>query len=152
MAQTMPFSEARKLEAKRKAHFACVICHQWFVEVHHIIPQEHGGTDDIENAAALCASCHDLFGGNPDKRKQIRQMRDLWYEICETRYKDSPSSHLNARIEEIKAQAHENTALLKDIKNVLEQFYATQGVDVSHAMTFSALTGVTGAYIPIKKT
>ena len=87
----MAFTEARELEAKRKAQFSCVICHQAFVEVHHIVPQTAGGSDEITNAAAPCAGCHDLFGGNPDKRRQIRQMRDFWYELCETRFRDSPS-------------------------------------------------------------
>jgi HNH endonuclease len=45
----MPFTEANKLQVKRRAHFSCIICHQPFVEVHHIIPQAAGGTDDLEN-------------------------------------------------------------------------------------------------------
>nr|WP_275444531.1 HNH endonuclease [Paenibacillus sp. ACRRX] len=81
----MAFSEKIKLEAKRRACFRCVICHKVFVEIHHIIPQAEGGSDTIENAAPLCASCHDLFGGNPEKRKQIREMRDDWYERMERR-------------------------------------------------------------------
>ncbi|HCQ91348.1 MAG TPA: HNH endonuclease [Clostridium sp.] len=56
------------------------ICNKLFVEVHHIIPKLEGGSDSIDNAAPLCSSCHDLFGGNPEKRKQIRQMRDYWWE------------------------------------------------------------------------
>jgi hypothetical protein len=56
-----------------------------FVEVHHIQPESEGGPDTLDNAAALCASCHDLFGGNPEKRKQIRQMRDDWWQKMEER-------------------------------------------------------------------
>ena len=82
----MAFSEKVKNEAKRKACFRCVICHKAFVEVHHIIPQSDGGDNELENAVPLCASCHDLFGGNPEKRKQIRQMRDLWYDLMKRRY------------------------------------------------------------------
>ena len=77
----MGFSERVKYEAKRKAAFQCCRCRSIGVEVHHIIPQEHGGSDDMENAAALCPRCHTYFGGNPDKRKEIIQMRDLWYEM-----------------------------------------------------------------------
>lgn len=77
---TVAFSEKIKLEAKRKSAFRCVVCIKPFVEVHHILPQECGGDDTIDNAAPLCASCHDLFGGNPNKRKQIRQMRDFWFD------------------------------------------------------------------------
>ena len=82
----MAFSEALKEKVKRKACFRCVICHQAFVEVHHIIPQSEGGDDSEDNAAPLCAGCHDLYGGNPEKRRQIRQMRDHWYEEMEKRY------------------------------------------------------------------
>ncbi|KAF6585926.1 HNH endonuclease [Paenibacillus sp. EKM211P] len=81
----MAFSEKLKLEAKKKACFRCVICQKPFVEIHHIIPQADGGSDTIDNAAPLCASCHDLFGGNPEKRKQIREMRDHWFDLMERR-------------------------------------------------------------------
>lgn len=81
----MAFSEKVKLEAKKKACFRCVICQKPFVEIHHIIPQADGGSDTIDNAAPLCASCHDLFGGNPEKRKQIRDMRDHWFDMMEKR-------------------------------------------------------------------
>lgn len=76
----MSFTEKVKLEAKRRSNFRCCICNKSFVEVHHIIPKLEGGQDSIDNAAPLCSSCHDLFGGNPEKRKQIRQMRDYWWE------------------------------------------------------------------------
>jgi hypothetical protein len=45
-----------------------------------------GGQDTEENAAPLCPSCHENYGGNPQKRKLIREARELWYEICETRF------------------------------------------------------------------
>lgn len=81
----MSFSEKVKIEAKKKAGFRCVICQEPFVEVHHIIPQKEGGEDTLNNAAPLCSRCHDLYGDNPSKRKQIRQMRDHWYEVMEKR-------------------------------------------------------------------
>lgn len=82
----MPFSEKIKLEAKKKACFRCVICQKPFVEIHHIVPQANGGSNTIDNAAPLCASCHDLYGGNPEKRKQIREMRDHWFDLMERRF------------------------------------------------------------------
>jgi len=81
----MPFSEKVKLESKKKSAFRCCICHKPFVEVHHIVPQSEGGPDTISNAATLCSSCHDLYGGNPEKRKIIRQMRDHWWELMSQR-------------------------------------------------------------------
>ncbi|MCL2085627.1 HNH endonuclease [Candidatus Saccharibacteria bacterium] len=77
----MAFTEKLKLRVKKKAAFRCVICRGEFVEVHHIIRPGDGGSDDEDNAAPLCASCHDNYGDNPSKRKQIREMRDYLYEI-----------------------------------------------------------------------
>jgi len=31
-------------------------------------------------------TCHNIYGANPQKRKFIREARDLWFEICERRY------------------------------------------------------------------
>ena len=82
----MPFSEKTKLEVKRKAAFACCRCRNIGVDVHHIIPEKDGGLDDVENAAPLCQNCHDQFGDNPSKRREITQMRDWWYETCNRMY------------------------------------------------------------------
>ena len=82
----MGFSEALKSKVRKKSHLACCLCKAIGVEVHHIIPQEHGGSDKEENAAPLCPSCHETYGANPKKRKFIREARDLWYEICAKRY------------------------------------------------------------------
>lgn len=92
----MAFSERTKLEAKKRSAFRCCICQKMFVEVHHIVPQAQGGSDDIENAAPLCSSCHDLFGGNPEKRKQIREMRDYWWSLMLDR-KAKLSQNLNLK-------------------------------------------------------
>lgn len=81
----MSFSENTKLEAKRRSAFRCCICQHIFVEVHHIIPQEEGGPDTLDNAAPLCGRCHDLFGDNPKKRKQLREMRDYWWDLMKER-------------------------------------------------------------------
>jgi len=78
----MPFPEAVKREARRRARFRCVVCHDLFVEVHHMQSQSEGGSDDLDNAAPLCGSCHNKFGGNPTLRKQLREMRDAWWESC----------------------------------------------------------------------
>jgi HNH endonuclease len=80
----MPFSETLKLTLKRKANFTCCWCldRRNKVDVHHIIPESQGGPDTEENAAPLCGSCHDLYGNNPDLRKEIRSRRDHWYESC----------------------------------------------------------------------
>lgn len=46
-----------------------------YVEVHHILPLAEGGSDTIENAAALCPSCHREHHHGMDKvllRKTLR--------------------------------------------------------------------------------
>lgn len=81
----MPFSERIRNLAKHKSAHRCCVCHKPFVEVHHLIPQAEGGNDSLENAAPLCASCHDLYGGNPEKRKALRQLRDEWWTLMDER-------------------------------------------------------------------
>jgi hypothetical protein len=80
----MPFNERLKLSVKQKANFTCCWCQERRnkVDVHHIIPESQGGPDTEENSAPLCGSCHDLYGNNPDLRKEIRSRRDHWYEFC----------------------------------------------------------------------
>ena len=84
----MPFNEKIKLEVKRKAAFRCCRCHEIGIEIHHILPQAFGGEDNIENAGPLCSNCHTNFGANPEKRKELRQMRDWWYEVVIEKYHD----------------------------------------------------------------
>ncbi len=82
----MPFSQGIKDKARWKSAYRCCVCHDVFVEVHHLIPEADGGPSTIENAAPLCAKHHDLFGGNPEKRAMIRAMRDAWWqEVAEIR-------------------------------------------------------------------
>ena len=82
------FPDDVKEEARKKANFMCVMCRKEFVaHVHHITPPEEDGSNDIDNAAPLCAGCHDKYGRDPLKRKEIRQMRDQWYSICVDMYK-----------------------------------------------------------------
>lgn len=77
----MAFKESLKKEVRMKSDGRCVLCHKPFVDIHHIIPQKENGNDTIDNAVALCAYCHDLIGDNPTKRKQLKEIRNSWYEI-----------------------------------------------------------------------
>jgi len=79
----MPFLPTLKQKVREKANHRCCICHEVFVDVHHIKPESENGPNNEENAAPLCAGCHDKYGNNPDKRKQIIEMRDEWYKQCE---------------------------------------------------------------------
>lgn len=80
----MGFSEELKIEVKKKSHYRCVVCNSFGpLHVHHIDPSSEGGSDDFDNAVALCPSCHDIYQGNKEKRKWLREKRDYWYEYCE---------------------------------------------------------------------
>ena len=82
----MAFNEKVKSIVKKKSHLQCCLCKDIGIEIHHIIPQSENGPDTENNAAPLCPTCHEIYGDNPKKRKFITEARDLWYEICETRY------------------------------------------------------------------
>jgi hypothetical protein len=97
----MPFSESLKEKVRKRTHHRCCICREVpFIEVHHIIPESEGGPNTGENAAPLCAGCHDLYGNDPQRRKQIREMRDQWYEICERSSDQDILVSLAAKVEQ----------------------------------------------------
>lgn len=83
----MPFSKSTKRQVRRLAGYRCCVCQKprLSLDVHHIIEESEldeadPRRSDIDNAAPLCAGCHDDFGGNPAKRARIREMRDYLYE------------------------------------------------------------------------
>lgn len=85
--ESMPFLETLKADVRKRSHHACCLCKSYGpVEIHHIIPEENGGSDTFDNAASLCPTCHEVYGMNPTKRKYIREARDTWFEICAARY------------------------------------------------------------------
>jgi len=119
----VPFNEDQKREVKEKAAFRCCRCQQIGIEVHHIIPEAVGGTDTLDNAAPVCPSCHASFGDNPQKRKEITQMRDWWYHQVEEMY-CGPGSNLgllpaiDAKLDDIR---HNQGAELRDLKEMLRK-------------------------------
>ncbi len=78
-----PFTETLKRKIRDRAELRCCIanCHKVDIDIHHIIPQAVGGESTEDNAAPLCAGCHRTYGGDPTKRKMIREHRDRWYRI-----------------------------------------------------------------------
>ena len=90
----MSFTEKIKNEVMQKAGYCCCVCQRSSVsvQVHHIIPEAEGGDDSIENAVPLCPSCHSDYGGNPEKRTRIRQMRDWRYETVAKMYSSNIAS------------------------------------------------------------
>jgi hypothetical protein len=105
----MAFSEAVKKAVRIKSHHCCCICKSVGVEVHHVVPQEHGGPDTEDNAAPLCPSCHEIYGANKSKRKFVQEIRDTWYEICAKRYAQGPElEEIKRSIEELKEDVREH--------------------------------------------
>lgn len=52
---------------ERQADGNCELCGErtftrpdgsWYIEVHHVVPLAEGGSDTVDNAVALCPSCH----------------------------------------------------------------------------------------------
>ena len=106
----MPFSEPLKKRVRERGHLRCCICHAFSVEIHHIVPQTEDGPDTEENAAPLCPSCHENWGGNPQKRKLIREARDLWFRLCE-----SSMEPISAELKQIREVVEETR---RDVKRL----------------------------------
>jgi hypothetical protein len=127
----MPFSENIKLEVKRKAAFRCCRCQSIGIDVHHIVPEKDSGSSDISNAAPLCQNCHDQFGDNPQKRKEIIQMRDWWYEMCSRKYSGQGPigvetlGQIDAKLEDIRAGQEGIVELKQMLKGLSDRYIET---------------------------
>jgi hypothetical protein len=146
----MSFPEPIRNEALKKAHFMCVACHAPFVDVHHILPKGEGGTDTLDNAAPLCPGCHGIYGANPVYRKQIRQMRDNWYDVCEKKYGLSNvpvAQKLNEMSETLKTvrldQVKYQDTLDQIKKTMLRSLSSTASV-INSAETFEEIATASG--------
>ncbi len=144
----MGFSEKIKLAVKKRAAFQCCICHQTGIEVHHIIRQEESGSDEIDNAAPLCPSCHTIYDANPERRKMIREMRDWWYEVCDAKYMTTNISvdvlnEINTKVSEIKKG---NASLVPELMSNLKDlfFYSDKP---SQNMPPSTLTSIASGIV-----
>jgi hypothetical protein len=62
--------EARKLSAQR----CCLSRTRVGDDVHHIVPREDGGGNDLANAAFLCVSCHANYGSRKEKQRRVREL------------------------------------------------------------------------------
>lgn len=126
----MTFSENLKLDVKHRAAFRCCRCQAIGVEIHHILPKAEGGSDAFENAAPLCSKCHSDFGDNPLKQKEIREMRDWWYQQVSARaaQADPKFSALEEKLDALLQKQAESSFELEEIKKVLHS-YATVLID-----------------------
>jgi len=147
----LSFSEKVKMEARKKAHFQCVICKSPFVDVHHIVPESEGGPNTLDNAAPICAGCHATYGNNPDWRKQIREMRDQWYEICETRYINRDIEVYYEKLNElyemtktVKEDQVKSREILKEIKSTISGLLDATGNSIRKAGTLDDVITTSG--------
>ncbi|MDO8545894.1 MAG: HNH endonuclease [Nitrospirales bacterium] len=88
----MGFSAKTRTNALVKAARHCCACHRYKgvkVEVHHIVPPGKGGSDEEDNAIALCFDCHADAGhynehhprGTKFSKDELRAARDAWHDI-----------------------------------------------------------------------
>jgi len=59
-----------RYEILKRAQFHCELCgishEERALEVDHILPRKHGGTDDLSNLQALCWQCNSMKGARDD--------------------------------------------------------------------------------------
>ena len=147
----MGFSENLKRKVKEKAAFRCCRCQTIGVQVHHIEPESDGGPDTVDNAAPLCPSCHDYFGANPTKRKEIKHMRDWWYQRVECMYPNkyvTPEQlcEIGSKLEEIRqGQSSGVTDLKKVMKSISDKMI--EGISTKTADTTALVIINTSAFM-----
>ncbi|MFH1717683.1 MAG: DarT ssDNA thymidine ADP-ribosyltransferase family protein [Planctomycetota bacterium] len=147
----MSFSENLKQEVKEKAAFRCCRCQAIGVQVHHIEPESEGGPDTVENAAPLCPCCHDYFGANPQKRKEIKHMRDWWYQRVELQYPNKYAtfeqlSEISRKLEEIRQGQSSGVTDLKNVmKSILDKM--VESISTKNADTTALVIIDTSAFM-----
>lgn len=143
----MAFSEKIKLDVKKRAAFRCCRCHEIGIDIHHMVPQAKGGSDDIDNAAPLCQNCHDRFGANPEKQKEIRQMRDWWYDIVIEKYGEDSGSKRIEEINELVLQIQKNDEERDEDINKLKIELQDLQKDSLGGLSSGSVQQLTGYYI-----
>lgn len=87
----MPFSEDVRNKVLLWSDRYCCLCKKPCginIEVHHLVPEEPGGSDDIENAIPLCFECHGAVQhynpshpiGTKYKPEELKKRREQVYE------------------------------------------------------------------------
>lgn len=119
----MAFSEELKKQVRRNAFYHCCICERpdLSIEVHHILSQEEGGLDIIDNAAPLCPSCHSNYGGNKEKRARIKEKRDFWYEQVLRRYSPKDVESFEQLGQKVFASGQDIVQIKTDLRQYVEE-------------------------------
>jgi hypothetical protein len=92
----------------------------------------------IENAILLCAQCHNDYGNNPLKRKQLKQARDDWHDIVAHRYSKKEID----RIEQLatKQDIDQIAAELRRLTGIIEAIVRAQRYSSALSQPVSRLT------------
>ena len=101
-----------------RCHRHCCICHRFCgvkVEIDHIVPQADQGSDDIENAIAVCFECHAEIHGYNDKhprgRKfhpgELKKHKEQWLKVCADKPEIFRSAHRDAGVGPLQALVDE---------------------------------------------
>ena len=143
----MAFTKTIKKSVLEKAAFRCCRCQSIGVEVHHIIPQEHKGSDDITNAAPLCPNCHTDFGDNTKKRKNITHMRDWWYRTAKNKYPSdridkNQLSEINSNLKKIQKNQDSSLSELNALKSELKDVVSKRIDSITPEMASITASGL----------
>lgn len=106
-----------------QCHRRCCICHRFCgvkIETDHIVPQDDGGSDEIDNAIPVCFECHAEIHSYNDKHprgrkfqpEELRLHKAQWLKICAERLdmligaiRDADVGPLQALIDELEFNA-----------------------------------------------
>jgi len=75
---TIPPAKRRQALAGAKHRCQMHGCHhRHFLEVHHKVPRERGGGNDLDNLVVLCSSCHRLLHERPGREGLLSPTPEL---------------------------------------------------------------------------
>ena len=108
---------------RKETCFCCPFCGSPILEYHHIIPWAKRQEHFPEDMVALCPTCHTEYGDNPLKRTRIKEIRDWWYEVIETKYGLLPGDaiRLEAIVQRLKT-IEERTESIPELKERLKLY------------------------------
>lgn len=120
---------------KQKSDHKCVICHK---EAEQIYALKETNEIIEDNMILLCHFCAHKYLGNKDTLKQIKQIRDYWYDQVERAIKeigttdilitkeDISTDRLNVNTVAIYHVVYENEGLEESAKTIYELLYSAQ--------------------------
>ncbi len=121
------------------------------MEIHHIVPRNQGGGDDVDNLIPLCFDCHQEVGsynpkhpkGNRYTEKELKARRDAFYQ----RVKDGKLSD-----EDMSSASFEESDKIRRL-NIEKDFHAIYMFILEYTMTpptqlFMEIDRLLELYIP----